>query len=244
MSLILPVINLSLVYVLFIIFVVAVEILIIIFLYIIRSNLSGWGKGHSLSSEEIQQAAYEEAMRVLDQARVKSIKIIYDSQNKAEKFAKDINSLDEQAKARLLNRIESLYESQEKSLAQLGKDLSQSYQEAIEVEKKENIKTIAATTEIIKKEVLSNIDDFKDAIRKETVGGQLEVEERLKKSYEEVEAQIQDYKWKKIKSLNERIMQIIADIAEQVFSKKVDFKDQEKVVLEMLEEGISKLNTK
>jgi cell division septum initiation protein DivIVA len=190
---------------------------------------------------KMHENAYEEALRILDEARVKSARLFGDAQIKSQEMLSETEDITDEKKKELNRKLEVLSFKQEEMFKQLGESLVKSYKEALEKEKNESIKSLAETQEMIKDEVLSNIGDFKDTIRKGTIVAQEQMEEKLKKSYEEVEREIAKYKEEKIAALNAKIFQILADVSEKVFGKSVDQTGHEKFVLDTLKDEVRKL---
>lgn len=190
---------------------------------------------------KVHENAYEDALKILDEARVKSTRLFGDAQIKSQKMLGEAENITDEKKKELNRKLEALSFRQEEVFKQLGEGLVKSYKEALEKEKNESIRSLAETREMIKDEVLSDIDDFKDTIRKGTVEAQKQVEEKLKKSYEDVEREIAKYKEEKITALNGKIFQILANVSEKVLGKSVDQTGHEKFVLDTLKDEIRKL---
>lgn len=226
--------------------------LLIIFVYILISDLnnrrerkvSNPSSDDLKRAEEIKEEAYHNALKILDQARVKSLRILSESQLKAQESLDDIEDLNNSTKESLIRKLTTLYDKQENVLKQMNVDLLDSYKKAIEKESGESIKTLAETSEILKQEVLSEVEVFKQNMKDSTYLTQKELEERLRKSYEEVEKEIKTYKEDKIKSLNSKIFDVLAEVSTAVIGKCVDMSTSEKFIMdtlkeEMLKEGLS-----
>jgi hypothetical protein len=190
---------------------------------------------------KVHENAYEDALKILDDARVKSIRLFDDAQNKSQKMLSEAENISDEKKKDLNKKLEILSNRQGEMFKQLSTEFVNSYKEALEKEKNESIRSLAETREMIKDEVLSDIDVFKDTIRKGTFEAQKQVDEKLKKSYEEVEREIAEYKAEKIAALNENIFKILADVSEKVFGKSVDQTSHEKFVLDTLKDEVRKL---
>ena len=219
-------------------------VLSVTYFYLSRIFGKKSGKLGNKSPDEMREEAYGDALRIMDDARVKSLRVLGESQIKAQKALGEIGSLSEVAKKDLNSRLERLYSRQEGVLKQYGEEFIDSYKKAANLEKIEGIRSLTEATEGIKKEVLADMDEFKEAIKKETVQVQSDVEEKLRKNYEEVEKEVSEYKEKKIYALNEKIFQLLSDIAEEVLGKSIDQTEQEKFILENLDKEIRKLGLK
>lgn len=224
----------------------ALIFLILMLVYVFMTTVFDRLKRRRLDDEvkEVHENAYEDALKILDDARVKSVKLFGDSQLRAQKIISEAGELSETSREDLVKKLEDLSARQEETYQQLSSGFVKSYKEALEKEKNENIRTLAETTEMLKDEVLSGVDDFKDTIRKSTIVSQQQVEEKLEASYKAVEKEIQDYKEEKIAALNSKIFHILADISEKVIGSSIDLVDHEKFILDTLKDEVRKLSPK
>lgn len=217
--------------------------LVLILSYALMSLFLGIMKKEKVSKEvvKVHENAYEEALRILDEARVKAARLFGDAQIRSQKMLSEAEDISDEKRKELNRKLETLSFRQEEMFKQLGEGLVKSYKEALEKEKNESIRSLAETREMIKDEVLSDIDVFKDTMRQGTVEAQKQVDEKLQKSYEEVEREIEEYKKEKIAALNRKIFQILADVSEKVLGKSVDQVGHEKFVLDTLRDEVRKL---
>ncbi|HOA18734.1 MAG TPA: hypothetical protein PKK54_02450 [bacterium] len=218
-----------------------VNILIVLY-FLIKDFLysfTSYVKERSLKASN--DAAYNSALRMLDEARIKSLRTIGEGQAKAQQIFSEIEDISEERKNDIRNRLEELYKKQEELVKQMNIEIANSYRKALEKENNENIQTLAKTAEVIKNEVMSDIDKFKDSMRDRTYETQKKIEEKLQKSYEQVEEEIKQYKKDKINNIQENIFNIISEITEKVVGKSISLEDHENLIIDMLKDEIKKL---
>ena len=78
-------------------------------------------------------------------------------------------------------------------------------------------------------------------MRDRTYETQKKIEEKLQKSYEQVEEEIKQYKKDKINNIQENIFNIISEITEKVVGKSISLEDHEILIIDMLKDEIKKL---
>ncbi len=194
--------------------------------------------------EDIGGQVYQDALRILDQARSDSLKILGRAQVKAQGLLDSSYTISQENRKKLEENVQSIYSKQEKALDNLSEELLSSYREAIEEGKQENIRTLYEVTSAIKQEALLGVDEFKEIIKKETLNAQEALEEKIKAEYSRVDEEISEYKDKKIKSLNDKIFDILSNTYTKVIGQELDQVKYEKIILDMLKEEIEKSGIK
>jgi cell division septum initiation protein DivIVA len=108
-------------------------------------------------NNELRNDAYQDALKILDRARVDSLKILGRAQSKAQSVLNSTYAISKESRDKLDNNLRSIYEKQEKSLSEVTKDLLDSYKSAVEEGKEENIRTLYEATESMKNEALKGV---------------------------------------------------------------------------------------
>lgn len=197
-----------------------------------------------LGSKGLGEAAYQDALRILDKARADSLKILSKAQFKAQSVLNSTYTISQESREKLDQNLQEIYSKQENSLKDLSKELLESYKSAVEEGKQENIRTLYEATEAMRKGALLGVDEFKSIIKEETLEAQEALEQKLQTEYSKVESEVQVYKEEKIRNLNKRIFDILSDIYTQVIKQDLDQIGHEKLILELLKEEVKKLGLK
>jgi F0F1-type ATP synthase membrane subunit b/b' len=190
--------------------------------------------------EDIEAEAYANAVKILDDARVQSLKILTSSQLKAQKSLEDASNISKDIKDSLNKKLVEIYTKQENSLQTTGAEMLATLKQAVESEKEENIKMLDASTGEIKTALLNEVDTFKDALKNETVATQRQIDDKLQKAYAEVDAEIHTYKAEKVKMINERIFQILSNISTQVIGGTLVQEDHERFIYDTLKDELQR----
>lgn len=217
--------------------------------YLISKTVFNSGKrshNKEISPDNVlsEDLAYQNALKIMDSARLKSLEILSSSQIEAHKALEDITDISEDHKKELMQKINGIYARQETILKDLGTELLSSYKLAIDEQKRENIRTISSTTDQIKDEMLSQVKEFQSMIRKETIDSKEELEERLKEGYASVEGEINEYKLSKLKKIDEDILNIVSNVCISVIGEVIDASSYEKMILGNLDDEIRKMGIK
>ncbi|MFH1648227.1 MAG: hypothetical protein ABIA11_00665, partial [Patescibacteria group bacterium] len=141
-------------------------------------------------------------------------------------------------------RIGDVYKRQEDYLKKSIEELLITFKSAVEKGSEENIRTLVQTTETLKKEALSDITEFKEMLEEETMGAKEELEDKVKADYAQVEAEIDTYRQKKLKELNNKVLDILSNIYLEVIGKELDQPKYEEMVLKLLDEQVRKSGLK
>lgn len=197
-------------------------------------------KQQPMTSEDLSENAYQDALRILDRARANSLKILSRAQLKAQNVLKSTYSITQESRRELDENLVEIYKKQEKSLEGLTEELLQSYKHAVQQGKEDNIRTLYEATEAMKKEALSGVDELKTAIKKETLGAQQVLEDKIQTEYSKIEGEVEVYKQEKIKNLNRKIFDMLSEIYSQVIMQDLDQNKHEKLILDLLKEEIRK----
>lgn len=196
--------------------------------------------GESFEDKNLGEGAYQDALKILDRARADSLKILGRAQSKAQGVLNSTYTISKESREKLDDNLRNIYEKQEKSLSDLTKDLLYSYKNAVEEGKEENIRTLYEATESMKNEALKGVTEFKDVIEKETLGARGQLEDKIKSEYANIEQEIEAYKAEKLKNLNNRIFDILANVYAEVIKQDLDQIKHEKLIISMLKDELRK----
>lgn len=222
-------------YIVIVFFVLIVSLFLILIVSLIERR-----RGDYNTSEELGEDAYENALKILDKARVDSLRVMSRAQSRAQDLMDNTYSLTDKVKKELDARISTVYKNQEDYLRKSVEELLRTFKSAVEKGKEENIRTLIETTETLKKEALSDISEFKEMLEDETFEAKEELENKVKSDYAEVEREIDTYRQDKLKDLNNKVLDILSNIYLEVIGKELDQPKYENMVLKLLDEEIRK----
>jgi hypothetical protein len=203
-------------------------------LYIRKLFKLGDNVSTTVFGEGLETEAYTKALRILDDARLKAIKLYSQSQNQAQVILKQAIGLSEEKRKELRGKLTELYKIQENSLQQFNREIANDYKSALEQQNKENIQSLTNVVTGIKNEVVADLEEFKASVKKETIESQKTIEEKIRTSYEELEKELAVYKQNRITELNKSIYAIITEVSN----------GQEEFILKALDEELTKFGLK
>jgi F0F1-type ATP synthase membrane subunit b/b' len=187
---------------------------------------------------DIKEGAYNEALEILDRARADSLKILGKAQAKAQNLLDNTYVISKENREKLQENIKNIYDKQNQTLSNLSEELLESYRLSIEEGKRENIRTLYEVTEAMKQEAIRGVDELKDVVKKETIEAQDALEDKVNREYAKVDAEIKEYKRKKIEGLNRKIFELLSNIYTEVLKQDLDQTKHEKLILELLEQEL------
>ena len=190
--------------------------------------------------DDFKDSSYEAALRIMDDARAKSLKILSNSQLEAQEYLDVAEDLTETSRDEMRKRIKDLYESQENMLRSMNEQFMELYKSKIVSGTHENIQSIADTTDLIKNEVLNEVKDLKNTLKNDTIEAQKEIQSRIEEAYSEAEKDIETYKKTKFKEIQNSLLDVVATVITRILEKEIDIDDKEKMVLKMFKEEFNK----
>ncbi len=102
---------------------------------------------------------------------------------------------------------------------------------------KEAVFNISKDIEI---DALKEVDEFKQALEMETIQSQKIVAEQMQKKYSEAQAELQQYKARKIQELDKQIVKMVGDVVRDITGKTIPLTEHEQLILEALQEAKTK----
>lgn len=190
--------------------------------------------------DAVKEAAYRDALRILDDARVRSLKILNTSQEKAARSLEDTANLSKATKEEFKSKLRELYRQQETMLSNASGEILTTYKKAMEDEKVESIKTLSDSISQVKDELQEEISEFKNVLRKQTYETQRQIEEKLQMGYQEVEKEIGEYKSEKITQIHDKLLETLATVSVRVLGVTISTDDQEKFIYDALKDELKK----
>jgi len=212
-------------------------------LFAIRKFLSKWLKflqeDKIAGGEAIKQGAYKKASQVLDSARKESLDIVTEASSKAKEVLSSVGELSTQSKESFNEVLTDLENKQAAVLEKTASELQTFYEKTIKDQEAKSLHVLEEVTEDVEEEMLHEVEEFKDILHKETVGSQQVIEQELKKEYDKVASEIEVYREKQLKKIDETIFTILHDVSASVLGEALDVSEHEKLVLDALEDAKS-----
>lgn len=189
------------------------------------------------SQETIKAEAYEKATRILEKAKKESLKLISDSNNEAQKILGEAHELSDESKKVLEDGLQSISQRQHQALEKTSNDLLAYYKGIVDQQKQSSLDTLSRVSKDMEEKILEEVDDFGEVLRKETVETQKQVEQKISRKYEDLEKELESYREKQLKKIDERVFELIARVTKLVLGRAISLEEHQSMVLEALEEA-------
>lgn len=180
---------------------------------------------------------YKEALRVLENARGKSLKILQDSTKQANKAIREAESIADDTRSLLEETLKATTIKQAANLKQVTQELLNRNKEIIERGQLASVSSLEELTKEVEGEVIKEIDAFKDNLHKEIIESEQLVEERVHSEYEVLRNELKNYKESRLKEIDREIANIVLKVSKEVLGKAIDLKDHEDLVIRALEKA-------
>jgi vacuolar-type H+-ATPase subunit H len=188
-------------------------------------------------AEQVKQKAYDEATRVVDDARRRAMKIVADATTRAQTSLAAVEKLSVESKNMVSTELNNLVKNQADTLRSASQDLVKFYKDTLTKQKAESTHVLEEATHSIEEELKHEVDEFKEVLRKETVGTQKEVEAKIQAEYTKIEKELTAYKTRQLQMIDETIYDILHDVSKRVFGEALSMEDHQELVIKALVEA-------
>ncbi len=183
----------------------------------------------------------EKTTAILDEARLRAIRIIQDANSKAQQIISSSAELDEQSKQSLATKLEELSKEESERFGKSSEDISKMYEAMLQKLREEHINLLQNMAKDIEKQAISEIDQFKSMLEKDTVGRQKDLQERIDQEYVAIRSELAKYKAARMKKIDDTIYQVLQTVALEIIGKSITLEDQQKLVMDALSQAKSDL---
>lgn len=192
---------------------------------------------HLKVSKSIKDNAYQKAFSIIEDARAKSVDLIYQSNQKAQKLLEDTQAFNQATKVLLEKELKNVADRQLNSLDSTSKGLLEMYKKVIAEEEGKNIETLEGFTKELRSELVSEVDEFKDLLHRETIESQQMVEQKVNAEFKKAIDEISAFKAKRLKKVDDNIFRILVLVSKDVFGKMLSMEEHQQLVLEALKKA-------
>lgn len=183
----------------------------------------------------LKSQVYKKVESILEDARIKGVRIIEEANLKAQEIITKAHRFDESSNTRLEQELEKVSKNQAESLQEASFELSRVYKIALEELKNDNIKALTSITKDIEKDLLDELRNYKEILRQETLASQKIIEKKLEEEYAQVQSEINAYKEEQLKLVDESICKVLSRVSELTLGQAINFNTHEDLVIEALD---------
>lgn len=174
-------------------------------------------------TEEILSEAHDRAIIIIDEANKKAASLLTESQ-----------TLSNTASDTLEKKLDQAADMNAQEMKKASEQLLNLYKDALQKIGSEDIKNATNISRDIDSITEKQLGQFTDVLAKETINSEKMVEEKINKQYQAIETELQAYKDRRLKDVDDNILQIIQSVTEVVLQKQLSIEEQEQLVYDAL----------
>jgi F0F1-type ATP synthase membrane subunit b/b' len=179
-----------------------------------------------VSREEEEKALGVEREKVLAEAKVQAKQIVSDAQTRAGQLISEAASFGGKTQELLGKELQKV------QAVELGY-----YQKALQAARQDASASLGGLSQDVKEEVIKQIDTVRTSLTGEIQKAQLETKQMLSASYKKMEEELAVYKAERMKKVDEKIFEILRDVAAKAIGKALSLEDHEDIVVKALEDA-------
>ena len=184
----------------------------------------------------IEQQAYANAQKILDDAKKSALKIIEESTQRAQIDVLDANQISDKARKELQDAFTTLSQNHIKSLDNLSSDLNVYYEKLLKEHREHNTQLLSNSAKSVENALLHEVDQFASVLQKETKETEELVDKKLNDKYNQLDTELQAYKDKKLNDINEHLYEIMALIAKDVLGRALNLEAHQEYIRKRLDD--------
>ncbi len=187
--------------------------------------------------KQIQDKAYKKALKILEDSQAQALSTIKASNVKAQEIIKNTHALTSETKDELHAKIEEETNRQIKEIEKSTHDMYMTYHAALQKESARNLGTLHKMLKDVESEVVNELNEFKNIVKEETINSEKTVQERINKDYEDLRAELDNYRDEKYQEIDKNINTILFNVSKSVLGVAIDLEIHQQLVLESLEKA-------
>ncbi|HUD44561.1 MAG TPA: hypothetical protein VMR41_03405 [Patescibacteria group bacterium] len=213
--------------------ILAITLLVFVFFY--TKSLSQLLK---LQKENVhlKQNMNVKSVKALQNAQEKTQAIIEQANKKAEEILQEANLFSSDQQNLVKSKLNAIIDNQTKALNEINTTLDKEYEKEFTETEREAIKLFGNVTKSFSDTASAEISDFKTVLENETVGSQKIVEQKIEEAYTQVEAEIKNYKEKKLAEIDGMMNQRIKTVANYVLGNGLTIEQHEILIRQAMDE--------
>ena len=224
----------------------ALSLLLFFFLTFFSRNDGGWipdqvrndKKRSDLPAQAgLQDRAYLQAFSIIQEAKRDALKVIKDSNLRAQSIIKEAHVINKKSENLLEGEIEKAAEIHIRALEKTSDELLNFYKEMVEKEQENSLDTFKKASDSIQTAVIKDVDELKETLHNETL-----------EARQKVEKEMEEYRSRRMQEIDKKIYDIVYEVTAKVLGKSLSIADHEAVIFKILDDvkqkgGLSANNT-
>lgn len=187
---------------------------------------------HAQKKQSLQQNT-----DLLDEARQKAVEMIDAANNQALDIVNKTNLSADIASGNFNQQIARITSLQIKEFEKTTANFLKLYGEVLRDLQSKNIELLQNISKNIETDTINEINNFKESLEKQTVLSEDLVREKIDADYLTVRQEIEAYKEKKLKKIDDEIYETLEKISKLVLGKALSLSEHEDLILKSLEKA-------
>ncbi len=177
-------------------------------------------------SQEILEQSYRQAKDIIEKATEKARETLSSSLNLKGDIEKDLH-----------NNIKMLLDKNIKEIEAISNNYKNSYDSLLEGIKGEYLKKTKENLEEMKNKQTGELDSFTQTVTKQTIDAEKNIETKTNQELQKVRSELEVYKKEEIEKINKATGKIIIKILGQILPRVINSEDQEKLIIQAIEQA-------
>ena len=169
---------------------------------------------------------HQDAARLVEQAKNRSLEIIEASERKAKEIIASTDFFSAVSSDQMSESVKSASQKQ-----------TQDYLKVLEKVKLEVLGQFTALSQNVEKEAVKDIEDFRKNLEVKTMKSENVLETKVQEEYQKSSAELTAYKQTVIKKIDENMFEIVNQVVHKVVGKTLTPAEHQTLVLQALEEA-------
>jgi len=176
-------------------------------------------------------------LNLLDEARMKAIKIVDNANNQALDIISQITLSADTASENFKEEITRTSSAQIKEFEKATSDFTALYFQILQDLKTKNIEVFQNISKDIEEHTMTEVENFKESMQKLTALSQEEVRKKIDADYIVSKREVENYKQEELKKIDSAIYELLEKISKFVLGKALNLSEHEDLIQTALEKG-------
>jgi hypothetical protein len=175
--------------------------------------------------------------RLLEEARLKAIKIIDEANNQAMDIVSKATLTAATASDNFKDNLSHTSSAQIKEFEKATSDFTALYFQVLQDLKTKNIEVFQSLSKDIEKDTVDEIKSFKESMQKLTTLSQNEIKKKIDADYEILKTEVENHKKEKMQKVDSEIYRLLEEISKLVLGKALSLSEHEGLIEESVEKA-------